>query len=339
MKSKIFCLALVLSLCLSGCSLARPEKEEDYEDVFCGFYAVAEQMDTEGQIRSDFYDNPALEVYGSESMKLDGIGNVAFDREVLFGVTDEAGNVTFPGMKKGYRLLLYTYNENGYPVSAVQSDMGPGEEGTQIKHTDEGAYMSASGVIYVGPPLGAGPDWSEQDTGTIWTLYRVYQTRDGRFYMDGSGNSYGGAGGMTVNEDQTYRSTRNGETEEETTVSITVEVRQVERLEQLTVYQYGGDGALGGGGGELRQRWQEAHRLRPGGGGYLPRGGAPGRRGVRVLCQPVYPEIARKAAGGATAALLFGGKTGMITTATVGCGSVSPRVSHSTAVSGILRGR
>ena len=244
MKGKIFCLALVLSLCLSGCSLARPEKEKDYEDVFCGFYAVAEQMDAEGQIKSGFYENPNLEVYGSESMNLDGIGNVAFDREVLFGVTDEAGNVTFPGMKKGYRLLLYTYNENGYPVSAVQSDMGPGEEGTQIKHTDEGAYMSTSGVIYLGPPLGAGPDWSEQDTGTIWTLYRVYQTRDGRFYMDGSGNSYGGAGGMTVNEDQTYRSTRNGETEEETTVSITVEVRQVERLERLTVYQHGTDGAL-----------------------------------------------------------------------------------------------
>ena len=243
MRGKIICLALVLSLCLSGCSLARPEKEKDYEDVFCGFYAVAEQMDAEGQIRSDFYDNPALEVYGSESMKLDGIGNVAFDREVLFGVTDEAGNVTFPGMKKGYRLLLYTYNENGYPVSAVQSDMGPGEEGTQIKHTDEGAYMSASGVIYVGPPLGAGPDWLEQDTGTIWTLYRVYQTRDGRFYMDGSGNSYGGAGGMTVNEDQTYRRTENGETAEETTVSFTVEVRQVERLERLTVYQHGADGA------------------------------------------------------------------------------------------------
>lgn len=246
MRRKIFCLALALALLLSGCSLARPEREAPQQDVFCGFYAVAEQQDAQGQIRSGFYDNPHLEVYGSETYDVESIGNLSFDRKVLFGVEDEAGNITFPGMAKGYSLFIFTRTDPGdnFQTTVVQSDMGPGEEGTKITSTDEGDYMSASGTIYLGPPLGAGPDWAEQDTGAIWTLFRVYQARDGRLYLDGGGNSYGGAGGWTASEHQTYRRAENGETVEETTVSVSVKLETVSRLEKLTVYQYGPDSNL-----------------------------------------------------------------------------------------------
>lgn len=47
-------------------------------------------------------------------------------------------------------------------MTAVQSDMSPGEEGTTINNSDQGTAETASGVIWWGPPLDAPADWDPQ---------------------------------------------------------------------------------------------------------------------------------------------------------------------------------
>lgn len=241
MRRNKWLLWAVCVLLLAGCSLARPETEaeESAGDRWVGFYVVP---DLEGE--DGFYENPNLEEYGSVSAETEQFGTLVFPRDALFAVEDEAGNYTFPGLK-GYSLFFYRKyredQEGGYTAVGVASNMAPGEETTQIKYTDEGDFLSASGIVYVGPPLGE-TDWDPYTSGVIWHYYRVYQTEDGRIYLNGEGDSTNGP--MTCTATETSASERNGKTIQEETISITAEVKAASRLERLTVTQFDGDNQI-----------------------------------------------------------------------------------------------
>ena len=198
-RSKWLAAALAVLL-LAGCSLAQPEKVEQ-EDRWVGFYVVPSQ----GYER-DFYNNPNLEEYGSFQAETDQFGTLAFPQEVLFAVEDEAGNYIFPGLEKGYSLFVYREYGVGEPdhkgrnyAMGIVSNMGPGEEGPQYKYTDEGITETASGTVYFGPPPGV-TDWDELTSGIIWRYYNVYQTQEGRIYLNGHGDSVNGAVSKTQTE-------------------------------------------------------------------------------------------------------------------------------------------
>lgn len=235
-RLKLLILA-ALCLALAGCSLARPEAAESGGgDRWIGFYVVPSQG-----YADHLANNPYLEEYGEFSAETDQFGTLTFSQDVLFAVEDEAGNYSFPGMEEGYSLFIYQKygQEGGDRTVGVVSNMAPGEETTQMKYTDEGDLMSASGTVYFGPPLGAANSWDPYTCGVIWRYYRVYQTEDGRIYLNGDGDSTNGPMSHTATE--TYTSTRNGETVQEETISITVAVEAVSRLERLTVTQFDGE--------------------------------------------------------------------------------------------------
>ena len=236
--------AIICALLLSGCQLAQPEAEGVAEDRFCGFYAVPFRWNLDGTMSENFYDNPYLTVYGQDSLDLGDFGSFSIDREVLFAEKEAGGHrVVFPGMPEGYSLFYYTYEDENGLVDALQSDMGPGEEGTHIKVTDEGQEVSISGVIYCGPPVGAPDNWLESPMEIAWMTYRVWETADGRIYLDGSGNSYSAAG-FTMSENHSWTYTENGETVKNDSVTVKVSFKTVPRLERLTVYQYDRDNKL-----------------------------------------------------------------------------------------------
>ena len=206
-RLKLLILA-ALCLALAGCSLARPEAAESGGgDRWIGFYVVPSQG-----YADHLANNPYLEEYGEFSAETDQFGTLTFSQDVLFAVEDEAGNYSFPGMEEGYSLFIYQKygQEGGDRTVGVVSNMAPGEETTQMKYTDEGDLMSASGTVYFGPPLGAANSWDPYTCGVIWRYYRVYQTEDGRIYLNGDGDSTNGPMSHTATE--TYTSTRNGET-------------------------------------------------------------------------------------------------------------------------------
>ena len=244
MKRSKWLAAVLAALLLAGCSLARPEKEAEQEDRWVGVYVVPSQDGRDG-----FYDNPNLEEYGSSQVETDQFGTLTFPQEVLFAVEDEAGNYTFPGLEKGYSLFIYRKYGNEDPdhkgldyAIGIASDMAPGEENPQISYTDEGVSETASGTIYYGPPPGV-TDWDAYENRGVWTAYRVFQTADGRLYLDGSGNSYSGGGG-SFTETRTYTYAENGETVKEDTVTVSVSLQTVSRLEKLIVTQFDENNAI-----------------------------------------------------------------------------------------------
>ena len=126
-------------------------------------------------------------------------------------------------------------------MTAIQSDMSPGE-GQTVHSSDEGTAESASGVIWWGPPLDAAADFDpDASPHSIWHGYNVYETSDGQVYLDGTGNSYGGAGsGMGFSSDAAYTYTENGETRKDS-ISVSVSVKYTPRLTALRVVEFDGD--------------------------------------------------------------------------------------------------
>ena len=109
---------------------------------------------------------------------------------------------------------------------------------------DEGTTSALEGTIYYGPPADVGADWDPYDDFYgIWHAYQVYQAPNGTVYIDGSGNSYSGGGGMGFTHEETYTSTVNGETSADT-VSVTVHIELAPRIERLVVSQFGPDNTL-----------------------------------------------------------------------------------------------
>lgn len=235
--SKCFLLALT-ALLLTGCSLARAEAgPEENGDRWVGFYVVPVQ-DSSDRV----YNNPYQEEYGSFSAETDQLGTLSLPRKVLFAVKDEAGSYTFPGIRTGFSLFYVDEmtEELGH-CTALISNMDAHDNGVAITYTDEGSSITLSGTVYCGPPLDAA-DWDPYGDKTVWTFYRVYQTGDGRVYIDGSGDSTNGP--MTHTSTETRAYTENGETVQEETLSVTVAVETAPRLERLVVTQFDDNNAI-----------------------------------------------------------------------------------------------
>jgi len=233
MKRKRNTILLALALLLAaGCSLAQPEGDAGTEqgDRFAGVCMAYEEPGS----GKDFYNNPNLEEYGADTVDLGELGTHAFPRQVLFAGEDGR----FPGLEGYAHYVLNTEEEWGSSISSV-GDLDGGSYNTKV--TDEGTEIDISGVLYIGPPENAPEDWSTNDIPGVWRAYKVYQTADGRAYLDGSGDSFhGGPMGVTLKEEQ--ETTVNGETKKDS-LEVKVEVKQVPRLESVTVRQYGADGA------------------------------------------------------------------------------------------------
>ncbi len=230
MKKSKFLLLALLALALTGCSLARAEASPESEDRWVGFYVVPSQG-----YNSGFYDNPYLEEYGSDSVDTEEFGTLTFSRDVLFAVKDEVGNYTFPGMETGFSLFYVETAEEHGPCTAIVSNMGPHDDGVALTYMDEGSSITLSGTIYCGPPLGV-TDWNAYEDGTIWNFYKVYETADERVYINGDGDSTNGPMSHTTTETRT--DTRNGETVQEETISVTAAIETVSRLERLVATQF-----------------------------------------------------------------------------------------------------
>lgn len=231
MKKSKWVLPVLLVLLLTGCSLARAEADPESRDRWVGLYVVPAQ----DYGRDGFYNNPYLEEYGSDTVKTEGFGTLTFPREVLFAVKDEAGNYTFPGMETGFSLFYVEMVAGHGHYTKMVSNMGPHDDGAALAYTDEGSSIAISGTVYRGSPLGV-TDWNAYEDGTVWHLFRVYQTEDGRVYINGDGDSIDGLAGCSQTEKRT--DTRDGETVREETFSVTVDIKAVPRLERLVVTQF-----------------------------------------------------------------------------------------------------
>lgn len=232
--------AAALVFLLAGCSLARPEVQDPKEDKFVGFHLVYEKTPLsmeEYEANPERYppeDRAHWVEYGSEDMEIDGLGRVAFPREILIGRFDGDQDYVFPGLE-GYNCFLANETMEGGGTRYAGTS---GLTGANIKMGGE--EESLSGTIYYGLPLGQTEwDYSEKAPDYGWTAYRVYQMEDGTVYLDGTGNSYAGQGGMSFSEKVERTETVDGEETGRHSFEVKVEMKEVPRLESVTVTQFG----------------------------------------------------------------------------------------------------
>lgn len=230
--------AAALVLCLlfdvTGCQLAKPEQSAPDSDAFIGFHLVPEKLgpvDENGMQQIGDSDRTHWVEYGTEDLELEGFGTVAFPRQILIGTYNEqTRRYDFPG-KEGYNCFLAIYTgEDGEHYINGYTDMT--ETSLDRKITDEGEENSLKAALYTNT-MAEGEEFYDY----ILTAYRVFQMADGTVYLDGTGNSYGGAG-FTINERLENTMNLNGEITKQV-LDIEFSLKEAMPLEQVEVTWFG----------------------------------------------------------------------------------------------------
>ncbi len=210
----------------TGGRLARPERDLR-EDRWVGFHLVWERLPGEGEEVTR--DGEGWVEYGSQTMDVDGLGSISFPREILIGQYSREEGFTFRGLE-GY---------NAFLAQVEQEDGSTLLTGNTLMHGNTsvgGDKNSISGTIYYGLPLGE-TAWPEDGPTYAWRAYNVFQMPDSTVYLDGSGNSYGGQGGMAITSERSSTETVNGE-EKTTSLSVEVSFEVVSRLKEVGIKQF-----------------------------------------------------------------------------------------------------
>ena len=224
------CLALTLALG-AGVKLARPEREAVEEDRFIGFQLVFERLP--GEWEEIPRDYSGWVEYGSEDLKIDGLGTAAFPRKILIGEYDQdSGRYLFPGLE-GLNCFLCVRETGGETYYTGCRDMAD----TNTTIGDD--KTAISGTAYFGPPVND-TNWNTENYDYGWRAYRVYQMKDGTVYLDGGGNSYGGMGGFTITDTESYTETVDGE-EQTVSFEVSVTIESVERVREVSVTWFDGE--------------------------------------------------------------------------------------------------
>lgn len=211
----------------AGGKLAQPEYQGPENDTWIGYFLSWEYFPGEGEVihqdRTDWVE------YGSQNLNVSGLGSVRIPREILIGQYQDGKGFTFPGLEGYCAFLAQVEQEDG-------STLFTGNQLMDAKTNVGDTQNSVSGTVCYGLPLGK-TERAENGPEYIWTAYDVYQMPDGTVYLVGSGNSYGGAGGMTIKGEQTGTETINGETTS-VTMSVEVSFKEVSRLQEVRVKQF-----------------------------------------------------------------------------------------------------
>ena len=227
----LICGTLALAVDATGGTLAQPEKRAVEEDKFIGYQLVFERLPGDWEEITRDYSNWVE--YGTEDMKIDGLGTVAFTRKILIGEYDEEkSRYIFPG-REGLNCFCAIREVEGEKHYTGYRDMAD----TKITVGDN--ETSISGTAYFGPPVDD-KNWNTENYDYGWKAYRVYQMEDGTVYLDDSGNSYGGMGGFTISTKESYTETVNGE-EQTTSFEVSFTLESVKRVRELSVSWFDGE--------------------------------------------------------------------------------------------------
>jgi hypothetical protein len=235
MNKKILYLSLLLllSLLCCACSLAQPELEgtSTKQDRFIGVYIISDEED------SRLYESDAWVTPEAEYTDLDSFLSAQQDLILPAVYSREEHTYIFPDLD-GYALFAAMRTDEGEENSYTFTccDLSKGNSGFHTVATEEGeAYTNyeLSGTLYVTD--------AHSETG-YYRLLNVYQKPDGTVYLNGTGDSFGSGGTITLEEKQTE--TVHGKETELATTKVTVSIEEAKEADRGILYWYKEDGTL-----------------------------------------------------------------------------------------------
>ena len=239
MKRNITALLSALLLLLSGCQLARQPSQQQTENSALGSARLVGIY----VVREDPYSLPDRTLWTEYGTTQAGTqyGQLTFPTEIIVGSYDaDTHEFTFPGMEGFPLFVMDVTTEDGSSFLTTISELV--DRGTHILETDGGTSYELGGTLYFGPPADD-PDYDPSRDDRIWHAYNVFQMEDGTVFLDGTGDSFSGPGGIGFTRTATYTTTVNGE-EMEYYTKVELDAEFIERHTSLLVRQYGADGNL-----------------------------------------------------------------------------------------------
>ena len=219
MKRRLLCLVLAAALAaLTGCTLARPVREDAGADRWVGYYMVYVPQDV-------------MDAGSDSDLRPQGI---------VWGEWDETTEtITFPDLA-GSALLMFGREDERITVPSV-TEMSPGPEESRVSSSEQGDSVSVSGTVWWGPPLDAPADWDRQENSGGWLPCLVYRTPAGGFYLDADTPFYSFSSGGSVFHQSDYTYPDDDGTLRTDTLRMTVAMEYTPRLTALRVVEFDGN--------------------------------------------------------------------------------------------------
>lgn len=215
MKIKIFVMCALSALFLTGCQLAKPEKESSSTDRLAGVFITSEYLDL---FDMEGYLNEHLNSFDSREIKLEG-GQTKYEgrlyasfagednRQVTFGDVEGIPFFTAEKLNENKEVSIYSYNGDGLICGRFGSFYSDDEDKTTL-----------DGTIYIVPNVG------EQ----VHYINPVYQSADGSVYAK-AGN------GMSMSSVQSQGNVMSHKVEETLTVTQNGKSKQITTLINLSI--------------------------------------------------------------------------------------------------------
>lgn len=229
MNKKNLIVTMIVTLLLTGCSLAQPENPIPMDDRMVGVFVTIGEENT-------IHEDESWVSLGTEQIDTE-VGSFKTDRKVLIGTYDEKEQTYRFGNHKGFLCLELVDEKLGHPDFSSFTNL----DDVTCHHTsimngenDFDTESFVSGTLYL-------PQKSQEEKGRI---YKVFQSKDGTIFLDGSMNStfeVRDKSGFSV----FYEYKSNDKDEEHVNrITVKADIKFFSNSKDIIVYQYDADGNL-----------------------------------------------------------------------------------------------
>lgn len=229
MNKKKLIVTIIMTLLLTGCSLAKPEKTVSADYRMIGvFITVGEE--------NEILEDDTWSTLGTEELNLD-LGTFEVEKKVLIGTYDEKEDTYRFGNHKGFVCMEVRDTTKDYPDFSTITDLEDVvvEKTSNMKDVDKyDTEVILKPTLYLPEKL--------QDKRL--RFYNIFQSKDGTIFLDGTLNSLdGGSNDGEFMISYEYKSTANDEGETDK-INIHTKIKLFTNSKEIFINQYDSNGKL-----------------------------------------------------------------------------------------------
>lgn len=229
MNKKRLITTIVMTLLLTGCSLAKPEKTVTADDKMIGVFITVGE-------KNEIQEDDTWVTLGKEELNTN-LGNFELDKKVLIGKYDDKENTYRFGNHKGFLCIETKDYTKDYPAFSTITDLDDVfvDKTSNMKETEDfDTEVSINSTLYL-------PEKSQDER---LRFYNVFQSKDGLIYLDGTLDSIdGGTNDGEFKVTYEYKSNINGDDEIDK-IAVNTKIKYFSKTKDIIINQYDSNGNL-----------------------------------------------------------------------------------------------